>query len=364
MTEYSCVRIRKGFVCLALFGVMFLLLASGSMRVVSADDPPKADNATTQPDGRKVEQHDGNADRPPLGGPAVDRPRRPRRDAGSSDDGSADQPRRGRGSRDGREMDRGQGGEGDRDMRERRWMRPPHPDSDEDGGRPPRPGPMGPDGMRERFAPPLPPDVKEALESIIREEMPEFFRRMSEWRERHPERFDRAMGKFYPPLREYVILREHDPALAATVLEDIRLELQLRKLSMEYQSLDESSPRRAELEQAMAERVRRQIDIRLERREARLRMLSEQLERQRIELQTERSRIEEVSAHRLQQIIKEGADDPFFRPDGRGPRIRGDRREPGDRAGDNDRSRHDDEPRWRGPRGQAPRDSDRPTDEE
>lgn len=354
MTEFTCVRCRRSALCVTLFGGAVLLLASVSTGASYRDDPPKSDNATTQPDGDKVDQRDGNADRPPLRGPAVDRPRRPRRDARPANDGSDGEPRRDRGPRDGREMDRGRDGEGERDMHEPRWRRPPHPDSDDAEGGPPRPGPMGPDAMRERFAPPLPPDVKEALESIIREEMPEFFRRMTEWRERHPERFDRAMGKFYPPLREYVILREHDPALAATVLEDIRLELQLRKLSMEYHSLDESSPRRSELEQAMAGRVRRQIDIRLERREARLRVLSEQLERQRSELQAERSRIEDVSAQRLQQIIKEGTDDPFFRPDGRGPRFRGDRHEPDDRPGENDRSRREDRPRRRGPEGQAP----------
>ncbi|HWL93278.1 MAG TPA: hypothetical protein VNT79_07065 [Phycisphaerae bacterium] len=263
-----------------------------------------------------------NDDDRPLGGPRArhrgDGPAGGPRAEGDQDR-PGDRPPRWRERREARRGERGMGGGDD--------------------------GPAGPGGFkrpRDRWdeMPEIREEVLAELREAVRIEMPELYERMQQWRERDPERYDQALRRFYPALREYMVLRERQPELAKTVIEEIKIEMRLRRLGREYQGEAETSPRRLELDNELNDLVRRQIDVRIERRAARLLELEERLQREKGEMETQKARVESLIQERLERIKQGKLDEAAGEGRGRRPAFgpRGDR--PRDGSGPRPPRRH------------------------
>ncbi|MBK8270758.1 MAG: hypothetical protein IPK83_21610 [Planctomycetes bacterium] len=310
-----------------------LIVALTTAAPASFAEPP-ADKKADEPkdDDKNARENKDNDDRPPLGGPRSDRPRRrgpEGRQRGMDDDDQGDRP-------------------GSFGPREGRGQRPFRPDGE--GPRESRRGPFAPRGDGDAPFPPIPPEVMKELEEIIRVEAPELYKRIMRWRENQPERFDRAMAKFQPSIREYLTLRSAEPALAKKVMREIGIEIRIRKLAFEYARFDadSASPERSRIEGELGKLVREQVDIRLERRAARLRFLEAKLEEEKAKLAAEQAAIEVHYKARLEEVKRGHFDDPesgrgFKGPRGPGGPPPGDRgatrgeRRPRDRRADDDR---------------------------
>lgn len=204
--------------------------------------------------------------------------------------------------------------------------------------------------------PTLPPELIEQTMEVLREKLPEFARRMEKLQKENPQRFDRAIKMIMPMVMEYRELSERDQKLADTIIQEFKIEHQLRELSKQYQAAAGDAEKQAGYEEKIRELVRQQTDIRLLRQEARLKEFAERLEKQRRQLERERqevaeqrSNIDDLVAGRIEEVkagkFKERFPQRFGRHGkpgslGEGPGPGGPPPEPGR-----------DEPRHRGPHG-------------
>lgn len=274
----------------AAMALAFALALSTGPRTVHAE-PPEDD---AQAD-RVAEGVDDP--RPPLAGPKAER-RKGARATETEEDSDADDGRKSR-RRDRRDVggrDRGFGPTGEMEPSDR----PRH---------------------RWNETPAIPPEILDELREAVRVEMPELYEHMQSWRQRHPEKFEQAMARFYPSLREYMLLRDREPALARTVIEEVKIEMRLRRLSREFRDAAEGSPRRTELELELSTLTQRQVDIRMERRAARLRHLEERLRIERERLENDQSRLDALYKERLERVKRGEFEDPSDHPRRRGPEF-------------------------------------------
>ncbi|MFQ5430220.1 MAG: hypothetical protein ACE5E1_07915 [Phycisphaerae bacterium] len=155
----------------------------------------------------------------------------------------------------------------------------------------------------ERPAEPSPRMIEEAMRILARE-LPEWHDRLAKLRTRNPRRFRQAVRKFLPIFREYMSLRERDPALAGMVIAEFKIEEQLRQLGRRYAAVPEDAPEREEMDRMIEELVKKQAEFRMRRREARLRDFKERLERQQERLRHEIQKFEEEKEH-LPELVAE-----------------------------------------------------------
>ena len=171
------------------------------------------------------------------------------------------------------------------------------------------------------------PEMIDLAMGVLQEKLPHYFQEMTKLRTEDKARFDRAIGMIMPVVMEYLELKDRDQKLADTIIEEFKIEHQLRKLSHEFKAAEGSPEKQATCEQEIRKLVRRQFELRIERQEARLKEFAERLERQREELDRERksleqrqSKLDDLVAERVEEV-KSGKMGDRFHP--RGPRHGG-----------------------------------------
>ena len=195
---------------------------------------------------------------------------------------------RGRGGRPPREAeDCVQEGEIDEEDRSRRFER---------GKRSRRSDFMGP--SRRQVSKEMVERVMEVLES----ELPEWHERLADMRQNDPERFSKVFRRIFPMVREYVSLREHDPEIAETVIEEFKIEHRLRELSRRYQAAEADAVQRSELDATIEELVRRQFELRMKRRRARLDEVEQRLQRQREKYEADMANQDAMISKRIERV--------------------------------------------------------------
>ncbi len=160
------------------------------------------------------------------------------------------------------------------------------------------PGPGSPD----------PETIGRAME-VIRAKLPAFHEKLEQSRRHSPMRFRRTMAKVLPVVREYVHLRDREPELAETIIEEFRIEERLRELGRAYLEAEERPEEREEMGAEIERLVEEQLELRLRRRvfrldefERRLHRQMERLERQRARLQEEMERRDEWVTRRVEEV--------------------------------------------------------------
>ncbi len=268
--------------------VVLFLLTTGSLEaslIAVVADPP---------DGGKVAtSDDGDSDRGPLAGP-----RGPRREAPppeADDDEAQDEPRKMRPARQ-----RGEFGGGDQDRRRPRRG----PRGERFGGDgPPRRGPgPGRDFPHPRFE--LTPEVVERVMEFLEEKLPDWHERLDQLRDENPQAFRGALRRVIPLVEEYRRLQETNPDLAKKVIEEFGIEHQLRKLARQYLEAEGDLEAQEKIETQIAPLVRKQLEIRLLRQEAKLDEMQKRLDRGREKLEEDRAKLDKSVAKRIKQIKK------------------------------------------------------------
>jgi hypothetical protein len=139
---------------------------------------------------------------------------------------------------------------------------------------------------------------------VIREKLPEYHQEMEKLRGTSPERFERAMMLVMPVVMEYLDLHERYQKLAETIIEEFKIEQELRKLSREYRKAAEDQQKKTAIEQSLQQLVRRQFELKMQRQAARLTEFEKRLEKQRQQLIEERERLEEQKTN-IEQLVTE-----------------------------------------------------------
>ena len=232
--------------------------------------------------------------------------------------------------------------------RSRRRPRGQEGDFGPPGGRPRPPGRFD---RSDRGGPPrLTPEDIDAGMAVLRDKLPDLYKKLSRLREHHPEAFLHAVRKLRPLMVEYFRLKERQPDLADTVLEEFRIEHQLRNLGRAYAGAreEDDTEEMHKLETDIRRLVERQFEIRMERRQARLEDFRQRIEHQQRKLEEEVQRHKDEMAHRDKVVDRRVEASKSGHPGG----LR-DRRPPG-------RFMLPDPRRWRDP----PRHRARPNDDQ
>jgi hypothetical protein len=182
--------------------------------------------------------------------------------------------------------------------------------------------------FREGRMPTPSPEMIEMAMGVLQEKLPQYYQEMTKLRTDDKAKFERAIGRIMPVAMEYLELRDRgDQKLADTIIEEFKIEHQLRKLSRDFKAAEGSLEKQATCEQQIRDLVRRQLEIRMLRQEARLKEFAERLERQRKDLESERqsleqrrAKLDELVAGRVEEV-KSGKMGERFHP--RGPRHGG-----------------------------------------
>lgn len=289
----------------------------------------------------------------PMAGPKNADHRRPPRDR-SPEDEDFDRPRRGR---------RGDGGE-------RRGFR--RPDRED--------GPMR--GRRERMR--RDEDMRISAEEeakvlgILEQQLPDLHGRLVKRREENPEAFKWAMRKIMPMMREFMDLQQDHPEMANVVIEEFKLEREVRSLLHDYKEAREAKDDTAvqNLENQFRDLMTRRHELQMQRRRFRLEDFRKRLERERQRLEDEEAelgkedeRFAEDLQRRVESLRKGRIRDAVGPPHGErrhgkrfdGPPHRGDRRPGFDGPPRRERGRRsaDGPPPRRGPNGEGPPPRDR-----
>ncbi len=298
--------------------IAMLTLAFGlfdASSTVVADDPP---------DDEKTAEQDGDSDRGHLAGPKGPRKKAPPPEADEED---GDEPRKMRPPRRRGEF----GPPGEERGRGRRGGR----GRGFDGDGPPHRG-RGPGGD---FPPPrfeLTGEIIHEVMLFLREKLPDWHDDLDRLRDENPRAFRGALRRVIPLVEEYKRLEKTNPDLAKKVLDEFRIEHELRKLARQYMEAEGDAEAQEKIALEIEPRVREQLEIRLLRHEAKLDEMQKRIAKGRKKLEKERANLDKSVAKRVKQI-KKGK----FRERGR-EKFRRDRKE---------RRGLRDGPRRRGPRG-------------
>jgi hypothetical protein len=179
----------------------------------------------------------------------------------------------------------------------------------------------------------LSPEMIDSAMGVLQDKLPHYYKEMARLREADKAKFERAIRAIMPVVLEYLEMRDRDQKLADSIIEEFKIEHQLRELSKEFRAAEGSPEKQAACEGEIRKLVRQQLELRQVWQEARLKEFAERLERQQQDLAQERKNLEqrrakqdELVAQRVEEV-KSGKLGERFGP--RGPR-RGGRGEAGD----------------------------------
>ncbi|HVP11563.1 MAG TPA: hypothetical protein VMV94_10290 [Phycisphaerae bacterium] len=149
-----------------------------------------------------------------------------------------------------------------------------------------------------------PPEMVDLAMSVLQEKVPDYYQEMTVLRAKDKAKFEWAIGRIMPMVIEYAELRDRDQKLADTIIEEFKIEHELRKLSHDYKAAEGSADKQAACVEQIQKLVRQQFELRAQRQEARLKDFAERLKQQQQELERERERFERRQTEMDDQIAK------------------------------------------------------------
>lgn len=168
------------------------------------------------------------------------------------------------------------------------------------------------------------PRMIDRVMNLLREEVPEWYGRLADMEERRPERFRRVMRRVQPVVREYTSLRDKHPELAETILEEFRIEGRLRSMGREFREARGNESRQAEIEQDVAQLVKRQFEFKMRRRLARMKDIERRLTRERERFERDKASLSRQVQDKVRQITRGNPEDSLRDRDGERRRERRD----------------------------------------
>jgi len=195
----------------------------------------------------------------------------------------------------------------------------------------PMPGAPGPGGPGLEVPAPgsgpfdfISPEQTEQLMEFLQEHFPRRHRLLCRLRERNPDHFQKRLAEMAPRVLELLLRMKENPELGELLLEQQRLEDELREQVGSYRALDEEDEaERQERRAGIEEIVSRLVEVRLQRREQEIASLERRLQEQKRGLEEDRENRAELVADEMERVLQR-------RPWHRGPRgERHERRERG-----------------------------------
>ncbi|MBN2563210.1 MAG: hypothetical protein JXQ75_19985 [Phycisphaerae bacterium] len=169
-----------------------------------------------------------------------------------------------------------------------------------------------PPGSEDKLHPgpqPVTPEMIDWAMEVIKAKLPEFHVRLERYRQEDPERFEQTMREVLPVVMEYTRVRDRDPEVAETIVEEFKIEARLRELSRTYRREKGDPEERARIEEEIERLVGEQLELRFRRQAAlledfhrRLQRQQERLERRRARLNEEIERRDELVAQRVAEV--------------------------------------------------------------
>ena len=158
-----------------------------------------------------------------------------------------------------------------------------------------------------RMEGPMPPEMVERVMAVARDVSPELAAQLERSRQESPESVSQAMRQNARRLMALAVVKERNPALYAVRVEDLRLQIELRKLGEEYRAAVAAGDagKASALESQIAAKARTQVDIDLKARAQELVALDDQMKSMREELAAEQKRTDERVAERI-DAVKQG----------------------------------------------------------
>ena len=256
------------------------------------NDPPAAKDDDSNRDGVDADE-DGDAD--PMAGPGNPQRRRMRGDRAGGDDEDRPHWRR-----------RGEGG---------------------------RPGFRGRDRDRRGADEPIAPEMETEVMTLLEAHVPELHRRMAKLRDEKQERYQSALRKMMPMMREFTTLREEHPEMADVVIQEFKTERSVRSLAKRYIEArrDKDADAQTRLEGEFRELMKQRHALQMQRRRFRLEEFRRRLEQEQARLEEEARNLEaeqsgfESELERRVNSLQEGRRRPrgkFDGPPHRGRRPR------------------------------------------
>jgi hypothetical protein len=155
-----------------------------------------------------------------------------------------------------------------------------------------------------RMEGPMPPEMVERVMAVARDVSPELAAQLERSRQESPESVSQAMRQNARRLMALAVVKERNPAVR---VEDLRLQIELRKLGEEYRAAVAAGDagKASALESQIAAKARTQVDIDLKARAQELVALDDQMKSMREELAAEQKRTDERVAERI-DAVKQG----------------------------------------------------------
>lgn len=189
--------------------------------------------------------------------------------------------------------------------------RPPHGPFDDHPRRPDRPGsrPLDRMGDPEGRGPMslfarLTPREKQEMETFLREHFPRLAEQAERTREVNPQRYLRLMTRLTPEMQGLMDLMANDPERGALMIEERRLDAEIRLVARRARSTDvnQNVPARERL----AELVGRLFDVRHQRREMEIRELDARV----LELKARHEEATRMRQKSIDRMIEERLEPP------------------------------------------------------
>jgi len=174
---------------------------------------------------------------------------------------------------------------------ERRYRRSLGRDAPERfGPRPPRPfergkfaGPGGPG--RGRYGRFFEPEQERRVLEFVKEHFPNVWERIEKQRRGNMEKFRYTLREFGPAILRLMDAMSRNPELGKVMMEDYKLELEIRDLIRRYHAEAATSDEKDSLKSQLRELLARQFDVRQQRRKLEIEALQKRIDEQKKRIQ-------------------------------------------------------------------------------
>lgn len=183
---------------------------------------------------------------------------------------------------------------------------------------------LGRPGDFDRQRDEMSPRMIDRVMNLLREEVPRWHDRLADMEEHRPAQFRRAMRRMQPVVREYTSLRDRNPELAETILEEFRIEGRLRSMGRAFREARGNESRQRQIEQEVSHLVQRQFEMKMHRRVARLQEIERRLMREREKFEREKAALPRRVHERVRQITRGNREGSLHERDGESRRQRRD----------------------------------------
>lgn len=167
------------------------------------------------------------------------------------------------------------------------------------GSGPPSPGSDRPGGPM--FG--LSPERVERAMKFLKEQYPRQYEHLCELRERDPRAFQRQLNRIMPRIPELMNLLERNPKLARLIIDEHRLEMDIRDAAVDYGRADDEDYR-ATLKERIRALISKQFDVRQEKLKLMIADLERELERKKQLLSEQATKKEKMVDREMERRLE------------------------------------------------------------